>query len=113
MGWSEVRDGSPRFGLFPNRAPNGASCCSRSCGTGMDSRESSNTIGAWAQREFEDLLKHGRAVVVAALVLVIAISWLNLVAGAGTGMSVFEMSSLSVAMGLPLIDPMGQAMVAM
>jgi predicted metal-binding membrane protein len=87
----------------------------------MDSMESSNTIGARAQREFEDLLKHDRAVVVAALVFVIAISWLYLLAGAGMGMSAFEMSSLSMAigasrgssMGLPMTDAMGQAMVAM
>src|SRR5262245_37339569 len=79
----------------------------------MDSRESSNTIGARAQREFEGLLKHDRAVVVAALVFVIAISWLYLLTGAGTGMSAFEMSSLSMAMGLPMTDAMGQAMVAM
>jgi predicted metal-binding membrane protein len=79
----------------------------------MDPMESSNTIGARAQREFEDLLKHDRAVVVAALVFVIAISWLYLLAGAGTGMSAFEMSSISLAMGLPMTDAMGQAMVAM
>lgn len=87
----------------------------------MDSMESSNTIGARAQREFEDLLKHDRAVVVAALVFVIAASWLYLLAGAGTGMSPFEMSSLSMAigasggssMGPPMTDAMGQAMVAM
>src|SRR5262249_5102693 len=65
----------------------------------MDSLESSNTIGALAQREFEDLLKHGRAVVVAALVCVIAASWFYVLAGAGTGMSAFEMSSLSMAIG--------------
>jgi predicted metal-binding membrane protein len=87
----------------------------------MDSMESSKTIGARAQREFEDLLKHDRAVVVAALVFVIAISWLYLLAGAGMGMSAFEMSSLSMAigasggssMGLPMTDAMGQAMVPM
>src|SRR5262245_15237122 len=83
--------------------------------------ESSNTIGARAQREFEDLLKHDRAVVVGALVLVIAISWLYLLAGAGTGMSALEMSSLSTAigassgssMGLPMTGAMGHAMAAM
>jgi predicted metal-binding membrane protein len=87
----------------------------------MDSMESSNTIGARAQREFEDLLKHDRAVVVAALVFVIAVSWLYLLAGAGMGVSAFEMSSLSMAieasggssMGLPMTDATGQAMVAM
>jgi len=63
--------------------------------------ESSNTIGARAQREFEDLLKHDRAVVVA-LVFVIAISWLYLPAGAGMGMSAFEMSSLSWLSGRPV-----------
>ena len=70
--------------------PNGASCCSRPLGIWQwISMESSNTIGARAQREFEDLLKHDRAVVVA-LVFVIAISWLYLPAGAGMGMSAFE-----------------------
>src|SRR5262245_56515515 len=71
----------------------------------MDSTESSNTTGVREQRQFEDLLKHDRAVVVAALVFVIAVSWLYVLAGAGTGMSTFEMSSLSMAIG--------QAMVAM
>lgn len=83
--------------------------------------ESSNTIGSRAPRDFEDLLKHDRAVVVAALVFVIAISWLYVLAGAGMGMSAFEMSSLSMAigassgssMGMPMISAMGQAMVAM
>jgi predicted metal-binding membrane protein len=83
--------------------------------------ESSNTIGARTPRDFEDLLKHDRAVVVAALVFVIAISWLYVLAGAGTGMSAFEMSSLSMAigasggssMGMPMTGAMGQAMVAM
>lgn len=79
--------------------------------------DSSNTIGAWAGRKLEDLLMHDRAVVVAALVFVIAISWLYLLVGAGTGMSAFEMSSLSMAigtsMGLPTSNAMGQAMVAM
>ena len=82
----------------------------------MDPMESSNTIGARAQREFEDLLKHDRAVVVAALVFVIVVSWLYVLAGAGTGMSAFEMSSLSMAMGLDghaMTGAMGQAMVAM
>jgi predicted metal-binding membrane protein len=59
---------------------------------------------------FEDLVKHDRAVVVAALVLVIAISWLYLLAGAGTGMSVFEMSSLSMAIGASGGSSMGPAM---
>ncbi len=87
----------------------------------MDPLVSSNTMGARTQREFEDLLKHDRAVVVGALVLVIAISWLYLLAGAGTGMSAFEMSSLSTAigasggssMGLPMTGAMGHAMAAM
>lgn len=75
--------------------------------------QSANTIRARAPREFEDMLKHDRAVVVAALVFVIAISWLYLLAGAGTGMPVLEMSSLSMAMGLPMTDAIGAAMVAM
>ena len=65
------------------------------------SMESSNTVGDRTQREFEGLLKHDRAVVVAALVFVIAVSWLYLMVGAGTGMSAFEMSSLSMAIGAP------------
>jgi predicted metal-binding membrane protein len=80
--------------------------------------QSSNTIGTRAQREFEELLKHDRAVVVSALVLVIAVSWLYLLAGAGTGMSAFEMSSLSMAigassMGMPMTGAMEHAMAAM
>ena len=71
------------------------------------------SASARAQRKFEDLLKHDRAVVVAALFFVIAMSWLYLLAGAGTGMSAFEMSSLSMAMGLPMTDAMGQAIIAM
>src|SRR5262245_23491322 len=114
MDWSEVRDGSPRFSRFANRAVEGCNVSfSSSRNLAMDSRESSNTIGALAQREFEGLLKHDRAVVVAALVFVITISWLYLLVGAGTGMSAFEMSSLSLAMGLPLIDAIGQATMAM
>jgi predicted metal-binding membrane protein len=87
----------------------------------MDPMESSNTMGARAQREFEDLLKHDRAVVVAALVFVIVVSWLYVLAGAGTGMSAFEMSSLSMAigvsggssMGMPMTGAVGHAMAAM
>jgi len=83
----------------------------------MGSMDPSNTIGARAEREFEGLLKHDRAVVVAALVFVTAISWLYLLVGAGTGMSAFEMSSLSMAigasMGLSTTNATGQAMVAM
>src|SRR5262245_30585394 len=87
----------------------------------MDPRESSNTIDARPQREFEVLLKHDRAVVVASLVFVIVVSWLYVLAGAGTGMSAFEMSSLSMAigasggssMGMPMTGAMGQAMVTM
>jgi predicted metal-binding membrane protein len=110
MGWSEIRDGSPRFSLFPNRS---AERCimlfSFSRNLAMDSMESSNTIGARAQREFEDLLKHDRAVVVAALVFVITVSWLYLLAGAGMGMSAFEMSSVSMAIGASMCLPMATA----
>ena len=87
----------------------------------MDPMESSNTNGARAQREFEELLKHDRAIVVAALVFVTAISWLYVLAGAGMGVSAFEMSSLSMAIGasgassmdMPMTGAMGQAMATM
>src|SRR5262245_8229166 len=87
----------------------------------MDPTESSNTIDARAQREFEALLKHDRAVVLASLVFVIVVSWLYLLVGAGTGMSAFEMSSLPTAigtsrgssMGMPMTGAMAQAMAAM
>src|SRR5262245_22914462 len=87
----------------------------------MDPMESSNTIGARAQRELEDLLKHDRAVVIAALAFVIVVSWLYVLAGAGTGMSAFEMSSLPTAIGasggsstgMSMTGAMGHTMVAM
>jgi len=86
----------------------------------MDSTESSSAVGARARRELEALLKHDRAIVVAGLVFVTAISWLYVLVGAGMGMSAFEMSSLSMAKGapdassmrLPMTAAMGQAMVA-
>jgi predicted metal-binding membrane protein len=82
---------------------------------------SSHSIAARAQRAFEDLLKHDSAVVLSALVFVSAISWLYLLAGAGMGMSAFEMSSLSMAIGtskgssmdMPMTGVIGSAMVAM
>src|SRR5262245_15345494 len=86
----------------------------------MDPMKSSNPMNARAQREFEDLLKHDRVVVVASLVFDIVVSWLYLLAGAGTGMSAFEMSSLSMAigaggssMGMSMTGAMGHAMAAM
>ena len=83
--------------------------------------ESSNAIDSQAQRKFEALLKHDRALVVAALVFVIAVCWLYVLAGAGTGMSAFEMSSLFTAieasggssMGIPMTGAMGQAMATL
>ena len=83
--------------------------------------ETSNTVGSRAPRDLEGLLKHDRAVVVAALLFAIAISWLYVLAGAGMGMSAFEMSSFSMAigasggssMGMPMTGAMGQAMAAM
>ena len=68
-----------------------------------------NTVGDRMQREFEGLLRHDRTVVVAALVFVIVVCWLYLLAGAGTGMSVFEMSSLSLAIGTSGGSSMGAA----
>jgi len=87
----------------------------------MDRIESSGTIGARARQEFEDLLKHDRAVVLAVLVFVGVVSWLYLLAGAGMGMSAFEMSSLSMAVGasggssmsMPMTGAMEHAMTAM
>jgi predicted metal-binding membrane protein len=87
----------------------------------MDPMESSGTIGTRARQEFEDLLKHDRAAVVAALVFVSAVCWLYLLAGAGMGMSAFEMPSLSMAvgasggssMGMPMTGAMEHAMIAM
>lgn len=74
-----------------------------------------------AGREFEAVLKRDRAVVVAALVFVIAVCWFYLLSGAGMGMSAFEMSSLSMALGenrgasmdMPRSGVMGQAVVVM
>lgn len=71
--------------------------------------EARNTVGNRMQREFEGLLRHDRAVVVAALVFVIVVCWLYLLAGAGTDMSVFEMSSLSMAIGTSGGSSMGAA----
>lgn len=87
----------------------------------MDRMESSGTIGTRTGRELEDLLKHDRVVVAGALVFVSAVCWLYLLTGAGMGMSAFEMSSLSMAvgtstgssMGMPMTGAMGHAMMAM
>ena len=47
----------------------------------------------------EDLLRRDRKVVVAALVVIILGSWAYILAGAGMGMSAFNMSSLEMALG--------------
>jgi len=44
---------------------------------------------------FEAVVRRDRAVVVTALTAVIALSWAYLVAGAGMGMSAFEMTRMS------------------
>ena len=69
----------------------------------------------------EGLLKRDRVVVIAALATIIALSWLYVLAGAGMGMSAFDMSSLSMALGasneqpmaMPMSEGMGGAMAAM
>jgi len=42
----------------------------------------------------ETVVKHDRLVVVTALIAVIALSWAYLLAGAGMGMSAFEMTRM-------------------
>jgi predicted metal-binding membrane protein len=87
----------------------------------MGPLDSSNTIGPRAEPKFEALLKHDRTVVLTALVFVSAVSWLYILAGAGTGMSAFEMSSLPMSvgtsggssMGMRMTGAMGQTMLAM
>ena len=60
----------------------------------------------------EGVLKRDRAVIVAALALIVGASWLYVLAGAGMGMTAFDMSSLSMALG-PSPGAMGGAMAAM
>ncbi len=63
----------------------------------------------------EGVLKHDRAVVVAALALVLCLSWVYILAGAGMGMSALGMSSLDMALGNApqAMEGMGGAMSAM
>ena len=69
----------------------------------------------------EGLLKRDRALVIGALSLIIFLSWLYVLTGAGTGTSAFDMSSLSMALGETdqmaadgsLLQTMGGAMAAM
>ncbi len=61
----------------------------------------------------ERLLRRDRLVVTVALLTIIAASWAYLLSGAGTGMSAFEMSSLSLALGGGLSASVGQVMEAM
>jgi predicted metal-binding membrane protein len=52
----------------------------------------------------ERLLKRDRMVVISALSLIIVTSWIYVLTGAGMGMSAFDMSSLTIALGE--LDPM-------
>jgi predicted metal-binding membrane protein len=47
----------------------------------------------------EAVLRRDRTIVVLALTLIIGVSWAYILAGAGMGMSAFDMTSLSVALG--------------
>jgi predicted metal-binding membrane protein len=58
----------------------------------------------------ERILKRDRLVVIAALAVIIAASWAYVLAGAGMGMSAFEMSSLSMALGRSAAMPMAEGM---
>ncbi len=62
----------------------------------------------------EGVLRRDRVVVIAALVLVLCLSWLYILAGAGMGMSALDMSSLSMALGnagpTAMTEGMGVAM---
>ena len=58
----------------------------------------------------ERILKSDRLVVIAALAVIIAASWAYVLAGAGMGMSAFETSSLSMALGQSAPMPMAQGM---
>jgi predicted metal-binding membrane protein len=69
----------------------------------------------------EGLLKRDRALVIGALSLIIFLSWLYVLTGAGMGTSAFDMSSLSMALGETdqmaadgsMLQTMGGAMAAM
>ena len=61
----------------------------------------------------ERILKRDRLVVIAALSVIIVASWAYVLAGAGMGMSAFEMSSLSMALGQSAGMPMAQGMGSM
>jgi predicted metal-binding membrane protein len=58
----------------------------------------------------ERLLKRDRLIVITALCVIVAASWAFVLAGAGMGMSAFEMSSLSMALGQPAAMPMSRDM---
>ena len=73
-----------------------------------------------AKTGFERLLLRDRAVVIAALCLVVAAGWFYTLAGAGMGMPALDMTSLSMALGWPeeremadLPTGMANAMAAM
>ena len=63
----------------------------------------------------EALLRRDRLVVVVALTVILVASWAYILSGAGMGMSAFDMTSLSMALGPSQETPMatGGAMVAM
>jgi predicted metal-binding membrane protein len=53
-----------------------------------------------ASGRIEKILQHERALVLGMLAAIVVASWLFLLAGAGTGMSAFSMTSLPMALGL-------------
>jgi predicted metal-binding membrane protein len=61
----------------------------------------------------ERVLKRDRVVVITALSIIVAASWAYVLAGAGLGMSAFEMSSLSMAFGRPSAIQMSAGMGSM
>ena len=59
-------------------------------------------LGNWAMVKstaLENLLRHGRTVVIGGLVGVIGLSWVYVLLGAGMGMTAFEMTATSVSTG--------------
>ena len=56
----------------------------------------------------ESILRRDRAVVLAALGVVVLASWAYVLVGAGTGMSAWQMSSLNSALGRSKPTPMGE-----
>jgi predicted metal-binding membrane protein len=61
----------------------------------------------------EVILRRDRAIIIAALTAVVVISWAYILAGAGMGMTAWDMSSLDFALGRAKPMAMGTAMAAM